>query len=270
MIAMLAYPLLYLIDLSVSQATMLRPPMAFVGWMNFSRVISDADFRQALAQTAIWTVSSVFLTVFLGFVSALLLNEKFPGRSILRVLILLPWIFPYVAAAIQWRFLLTQPFGHIDYWLHSIGLLEGGMGALGDSTTAMLTAIIVNSWKHFPFIMLMLLAGLQAIPDEIHDAARVDGATYMQRLRLIILPMLRPVLMISLLVFIIWSLNAFSIVFLLTDGGPGKSTEIVPLYIYRLSFVNFEFGLSSAASLILFSIGLVFALLYVRTMKETL
>ena len=268
LLAMVLYPVIYLADLSVRKAFMLRAPMTFVGSANFEKVLSSADFLQSLTHTAIWTASSVVLTALLGLASALLLHERFPGRGIMRVLILLPWVFPYVAAAIMWRFLLTQPFGHFDAWLHAAGLIEAGVGVLGSSDTAMMSAVLVNCWKHFPFIMLMLLAGLQAIPEELDAAARVDGASWWQRLWFITLPMLRPVLFSSLLIFVIWSLNAFSIVFLLTDGGPGKATEIVPLYIYRLSFVGFEFGLAAAASALLFVIGLILAFMYVRRMRE--
>lgn len=270
LLAMVLYPVVYLADLSVRRAAMLRPPMKYIGSLNFERVLASSDFIAALLQTVIWTAGSVALTGMLGLVSALLLHEKFVGRGILRVLILLPWVFPYVAAAIMWRFLLTRPFGHFDAWLQSAGLVEQGVGALGSSSSAMLAAVVVNVWKHFPFIMLMILAGLQAIPQELEDAARIDGANYRQRLLYITLPMLRPVLFSSLLIFVIWSLNAFSIVFLLTDGGPGKATEIVPLYIYRLSFVSFEFGQAAAASAILFVIGMVMAMFYVRRMRETL
>lgn len=270
LLAMVLYPIMYLADLSVRKATMLRPPMPYIGSANFERVLSSSDFLQALWQTSIWTFASVVITGVLGLVSALLLHEKFRGRGLMRMLILLPWVFPYVAAAIMWRFLLTQPFGYFDAWLHAAGLIEPGIGALGSSGTAMVSAIVVNSWKHFPFIMLMLLAGLQAIPEDLDAAARVDGASWFQRLAYITIPMLRPVMFSSLLIFVIWSLNAFSIIFLLTDGGPGKATEIVPLHIYRLSFVSFEFGTAAAASAVLFMLGLVLASVYVRRMKEDL
>jgi len=129
---------------------------------------------------------------------------------------------------------------------------------------------LVNAWKHFPFLMLMLLSGLQGIPQEMYDASKVDGANYLQRLRWIILPMLKPILLVSLLIFIIWSINAFSIVYLLTGGGPGSATEIITLYIYRISFIGLDFGYASAASIILFAIGLLFSLIYVSRMKEVL
>lgn len=270
LLAMVLYPVIYLADLSVRKAYMLRAPMAYIGGTNFEKVLASQDFAQALLQTTVWTASSLVLTALLGLASALLLHERFPGRGIMRVLILLPWVFPYVAAAIMWRFLLTQPFGHFDAWLHAIGLIDAGAGVLGSSDTAMMSAVLVNCWKHFPFIMLMLLAGLQAIPEELDAAARIDGASWWQRLWFITLPMLKPVMYSSLLIFVIWSLNAFSIVFLLTDGGPGKATEILPLYIYRLSFVGFEFGLAAAASALLFVAGLVLAFLYVRRLREAI
>ena len=197
-------------------------------------------------------------------------NEKFKGSAYFQGIVLLPWIFPYVAAAIMWKFLLTYPFGHFNALLTNLGLLEGGRGALDSSDTAMIFAVLVNAWKHFPFIMLMLLSSLKGIPQEIYDAAKVDGATYIQQTRYITLPILRPILSISLLIFTIWSLNAFSIVYLLTGGGPGNATEIITLLIYRMSFIGFDFGLAAAASMILFGIGFCFSLMYVYRMREVL
>jgi multiple sugar transport system permease protein len=266
----MVYPISYLIDLSLRKAAFLRPPMPFVGLKNFQAVLSSDQFWNSIYNTFTWTAGSLILTVSLGLVAALVLNEKFKGRGAFQVVLLLPWIFPYVAAAIMWRFLLSYPFGHFSAYLTNLGLLSGGRGPLDSSNTAMIFAVLVNSWKHFPFIMLMLLSGLQGIPQGIYDAAKVDGATYFQRVRYVTLPMLRPILLVSLLIFTIWSLNAFSIVFLLTGGGPGKATEIITLLIYRMSFIGFDFGVASAASLILFGIGFCFSLVYIYRMREAL
>jgi multiple sugar transport system permease protein len=267
---LMIYPLYYLVDLSLRKASFLRPPMAFIGLKNFEAVLSSPQFLTSLYNTFIWTAGSLVLTTLLGLVAALLFNEKFKGCHFFRVVMLLPWIFPYVAAAIMWRFLLTHPFGHFHALLANLGLLQEGKGALTSSEFAMIFAILVNSWKHFPFIMLMLLSGLQGIPPALYDAAKVDGAHYHQVLRYVILPMLKPILMVSILIFVIWSINAFSIVFLLTGGGPGDATDIITLYIYRLSFIGFDFGKGAAASLILFGIGLIFSSIYAQRMKEVI
>lgn len=265
--SMMVYPLVYLIDLSVRKASFLRPPMPYVGAANYVAVLTSGEFLNSLWQTLTWTAGSAVLTAALGLVCALLFNERFPGRTVCRVVVLLPWIFPYVAAAIMWRFLLTHPFGHFNAWLSDLGLLRGDAGALGSSDTAMIFAILLNVWKHFPFMMLMLLSGLQGIPREVYEASTVDGAGYLQQVRYVILPMLMPVFLVSVLIFIIWSLNAFSIVYLLTGGGPGEATEIITLFIYRLSFIGFEFGLAAAASLVLFAMGLAVGLAYVSRLR---
>ena len=270
LLIVMVYPLIYLVDLSFRKARLLRPPMSYIGLDNFRAVFTSEQFLNSLYNTLTWTAGSLVLTAILGLAAALLFNEKFKGRGFFRVIVLLPWIFPYVAAAIMWRFLLTHPFGHFNAWLETLGLFRGNEGALGSSDTAMIFAIIVNAWKHFPFIMLMLLSGLQGIPQELFDAAEVDGAGYLQRLRYVIIPMLRPILFVSLLIFIIWSINAFSIVYLLTGGGPGDATEIITLLIYRLSFIGFDFGLAAATSIILFGIGFIFSLVYVYRMRDVL
>jgi multiple sugar transport system permease protein len=264
------YPMIYLLNLSVRKASFLRPPMPYNGLDNFMAVISSEQFLNSVYNTVTWTAGSLVLTGILGLITALIFNEDFKGRNFFRVIVLLPWIFPYVAAAIMWRFLLTHPFGHLNAWLSNLGIINGDAGVLGASDTAMIFAVLVNAWKHFPFIMLMLLSGLQGIPRELYDAAEVDGAGYFQQLMYVTLPMLRPVLFISLLIFIIWSINAFSIVYLLTGGGPGEATEIITLFIYRLSFIGFDFGLAAAASIILFGIGLAFSIAYVYNMREEL
>ena len=270
LLLMMVYPLIYLTDLSFRKALLLRPPMPYIGLDNFRAVISSDQFLNSLYNTFTWTAGSLVLTGILGLAAALLFNEKFKGCGFFRVIVLLPWIFPYVAAAIMWRFLLTHPFGHFHAWLETAGLIGGAEGALGSSETAIIFAIIVNAWKHFPFIMLMLLSGLQGIPQDLYDAAKVDGAGYFQQLRYVILPMLRPILFVSLLIFIIWSINAFSIVYLLTGGGPGDATEIITLLIYRLSFIGFDFGVASALSIILFGIGFIFSVVYAYRMREVL
>ncbi|MGD0625458.1 MAG: sugar ABC transporter permease [Thermodesulfobacteriota bacterium] len=270
LLSIMVYPLIYLIDLSLRKARYLKPPMPYIGWENFQAVLTSNEFLNSLYNTFTWTAGSLALTALLGLVAALLFNEKFKGGNFFRVVILLPWIFPYVAAAIMWRFLLTHPFGHFNAWLTGAGFIHGHLGALGSSDTAMIFAVLVNAWKHFPFIMLMLLSGLQGIPQELYDASKVDGASYLQQMRWVVLPMLRPILFVSLLIFIIWSINAFSIVYLLTGGGPGSATEIITLYIYRLSFIGLDFGLASAASIILFAVGLIFSLIYVYRMREVL
>ena len=270
LLSIMIYPMIYLLNLSVRKASFLKPPMPFNGLDNFLAVIASDQFLNSVYNTLTWTAGSLVLTGILGLITALVFNEDFKGRNFFRVIVLFPWIFPYVAAAIMWRFLLTHPFGHFNAWLSNLGLISGDAGVLGSSGSAMIFAVLVNAWKHFPFIMLMLLSGLQGIPNELYDAAKVDGAGYLQQLRYVTLPMLRPVLFISLLIFIIWSINAFSIVYLLTGGGPGDATEIITLFIYRLSFIGFDFGLAAAASIILFGIGLAFSIAYVYTMREEL
>ena len=270
LLSIMIYPMIYLLNLSVRKASFLKPPMPFNGLDNFLAVIASDQFLNSVYNTLTWTAGSLVLTGILGLITALVFNEDFKGRNFFRVIVLFPWIFPYVAAAIMWRFLLTHPFGHFNAWLSNLGLISGDAGVLGSSGSAMIFAVLVNAWKHFPFIMLMLLSGLQGIPKELYDAAKVDGAGYIQQLRYVTLPMLRPVLFISLLIFIIWSINAFSIVSLLTGGGPGDATEIITLFIYRLSFIGFDFGLAAAASIILFGIGLAFSIAYVYTMREEL
>jgi ABC-type sugar transport system permease subunit len=211
----------------------------------------------------------VLVTFPLGLFVALALNEKFRFRAPLRLTVVLPWIIPYVSAAVMWRFLLLYPFGHFDFALRSLGIVHGGSGVLTSSPAAMIGVIAASVWRFYPFVMTMLLAGLQGVPLELYDAAKVDGAGPYRRFVHITLPQMLPTIMVVLLILTTWSMNAFSIIYLMTGGGPSFDTEIYSLYIYRKMFSQYQFGESAAASVILFLLGLIVSVTYVQWVKKT-
>ncbi len=261
LIVLVMYPLMYTVYLSLSAGS------AFT-FANFLFVLSDPYSWNSLIQTGVYALFTVLVTFPLGLLSAVALNEKFRFRTGLRLGILLPWVIPYVSGAIIWRFLLLFPFGHFDYLLRYLGILTGDYGMLTSSPEAMVSVILVTVWRFYPFVMTMLLAGIQGISGELYDAAKVDGAGAFRRFVHVTIPELMPTMMVVLLIVVTWSMNAFSIIYLMTGGGPGLSTQIYSLYIYRTVFYQYQFQRGAAASILLFLIGVVFSLLYVQWVRK--
>lgn len=268
MALVIGYPLIYTFRLSVSDFQLGKADPAFNGVANFADVLADAPFRMAVQNTLIWTVLSVFFIVLLGLIAALLVNERLRGRAIVRSTLLIPWIIPGIVAAVLWKWLYHPNFGVLSDALVTNGIVAQGTNLLADPNRSLNAVIAVNVWKSFPFAMLMLLAGLQSVPEELYDAARVDGANGWQRLRAVTLPHLRPVLLVVALLLTIWNMNTFTYVYVLTGGGPIRLTEVVGLYIYQTAFTAFRFGQASAAAVIVFAISGCLTLAYLRVLRS--
>lgn len=268
-LVVVAYPILYEVYLSLFSRPYIGAQTSFYGLGNYIDTLRNPDFWDALKRMATWTTACVSLQFLLGFAAALLFNERFRGRSLFRALVLIPWILPAVMAAATWRWMYHGDFGIVNAMLMQLGILDARVNWLGDPSLAMWAVIAVNVWKMFPFVMLMLLAGLQAIPFERYEAAWVDGASILQTFRYITLPAMRAVSITTSLLLIIWSLNSFTFIYVMTQGGPLRATEVMSMYIYRIGFQNFRFELAAAGAIILFLIMVVFSALYLwRFYKE--
>lgn len=264
-----AYPLASLTWLSLHRVEPLRgPAQPFVGLENYTRLLADRELVGSLAQTLVWTVGSVVLQFALGLVAALILNESFRGRGIARALLLLPWAMPAIAGAFAWKWLYHAQYGLLNELLTGLGVVERGVNWLGGPATAMAAAIVTNTWRGFPFMMLMLLAAMQAIPRELYEAAAVDGASFGRQLRYVTLPLVRPVVFVVTLLAGIWTFNNFTYIYVLTGGGPAGRTEILITYVYRNGFEYFRFGYAAALSIVLFGLIVAFSALYVRLMAR--
>ena len=267
--AVIFYPLVYVAYLSFHDAAFLRPNMPFCGIQNYVEAFSKRGFWNAAINTTIWVIGTVTLAFLLGLIAALALNRRVKGISILRLLILMPWVIPVVASGVTWRLFLMTPFGIVDYVVRQLGLVTGKQGLLASPPpAALLTVMMVNIWRYYPFIMLTLLAGLQGIPRDLYDAAEIDGAGVWQKFRHVTIAQLMPVIMIVLVVLTIWNINAFTVIYVLTEGGPVFTTELFTLHIFRESFMHFEFGIGSANSIMLFIIGLILCSIYLYIMKR--
>lgn len=242
----LVYPLVSAVRLSFYNYSFLRSDVSFVGIENY-KVILTPVFWQVLSKSFIWTFGSIVAHFLLGMTTGLVFNVEFRGRGILRSLILVPWVVSGVAAAYIWRWMLNPMSGLVNEVLVRIGLSSVAGNWLG-ANRAMFSIILANSWKGFPLWMLMILAGLQNIPVVIREAAKVDGANALKQFLYITLPYLKKTLVVTAILDFIWTFNFFELVSILTGGGPGRATMIMPVYIYNMSFLRFSMSKACAIS----------------------
>jgi arabinogalactan oligomer/maltooligosaccharide transport system permease protein len=246
------------------------PSYQFVGLRNFIEILSgrEGDFYGRLIWTVEWTAACVFLHYTLGLGLAMLLNRPVRGRSIYRVLLILPWAVPTFVVAFAWRFMFNSQFGLFNAILTSIGMSP--VGWLESPTMAKISVIMVNTWLGVPFMMVALLGGLQAIPSDLYEAAEMDGASPWQRFRHVTLPGLANVSSTVILLGVIWTFNLFAIIYLVTGGGPGGATEILATFAYREAFQGIR-NYSGAATygILILSLLLVFASAYRRMLRRT-
>ena len=226
----------------------------------------NAEFWNALRNSIIWTVLSVIFGYLIGLILALLLNRNIRGRGLFRAILLIPWVIPSVVAAVQWKVMFAS-YGVINTLLQGVGIGEPILW-LGDPGIALFSVTIVNIWRDYPFMTVVLLAGLQTIPDELYEAAEIDGASAWQRFRNITMPLIAPITLISTTLLAIWSFNNFDLVFLITGGGPAGATEVLPTYVFLEAFrrLNPTYAASIATSMLL--ILLIFTILYMRSYKR--
>ncbi len=256
---LIAYPVFYTGLLSVT-----NDQGQFTGLQNFSDVLRPRVTTQALWNTLWWVVGSIFFQVVLGVAVAILLNQNFAGRALVRSITLIPWLIPGIVAATTWAWMFHTEFGIINYMLTSTGALDEPVGWLTRSNTVMPAMIAINVWKLFPFVAIMVLAGLQSIPQELYEAARMDGANYWEEVRHVMLPQIRPVITAVTLLLVIWALNAITIIYAITKGGPANRTVITPIQIFRLAFENVEFNQAAALSVMFFGVVMLIVLAYIK------
>ena len=247
---MMIYPIFQIFKFSVTDVQLPDFKGAFVGLKNFARVIHKAEFGDIAFHTLIWTIVSLALRFALGMGAALLVDSAPRGMKVVRILAMLPWIMPSIVAANIWRWIYSTDFGILNFSLRAIfpGVT---VDWLGSATLALGSVLFAFSWMGFPFVMLMLLAGLQGIPSEHKESARLEGANAFQIFRHITIPFLQPVILTIFALQLIDGINSFDLLFQLTAGGPGGTSEIFSLAIYRYAFSNFDFAGSSALAIIL-------------------
>lgn len=260
-----AYPVLQAFITSTYETAFLERVQQ-VGLANYRMFFGDAEGRQNLLFSGIFVFGSLALTLPLALGTAYLLNEPIRFRTLFRTVIILPWTISQVVTALLWQWLLNPQFGPAIYVLTLFGFAP--IDLLGSPTTAMATLILVNVWRTFPFAMVLILAALQTVPRTLHESALVDGASEWQRFRLITLPLIKPMLLITTVMLSLSYVNQVDLPFILTGGGPVGSTELLTLRLYREAFTFQKIGFGSAVAVVVFLVNIVLSLAYVRLLKS--
>src|SRR5699024_8670367 len=260
------YPIIYIFYLSMTSSE--SGVNEFVGLSTFADVIQGNHFLQIIKNTIIWTFGTVSIAFILGMILSLLLNQKFiKFKGFWTTVLLLSWITPGVVKAIVWKWLYSYDFGMLNHMLLSVGVINEPVSWLMNSNIALGSVMLVQIWETFPFAMLMIYAGLQAIPNDLFEVADLEGANKIQKFIYVILPSLKDVTFISLLILIIWSLNGFVLIWLLTEGGPAGSTQILALSIYD-DFRSFNITAASATAILQLGVSLIFATWYIKKLNK--
>ncbi len=237
---------------------------------NYIRLQQDKLFWESLWVTIVFVVGTVGLHLVIGLAVALALNTEPLGNWLFRIIAILPWTVPDVISGLVWRFMYDPTAGIINYFLDRLGMQNPYVEWLAAPHLALPSVIMADVWRGYPFVMLILLAGLQAIPKELYEAARVDGASVLQEFRHITIPGLARMFQIALALDIIWQFRRFGLVYNMTQGGPGNATDILPLAIYRQYFKYFNFEYASAMAVVLAAIMIVISIPYIRmSVKRT-
>ena len=271
-IGLVAVPLLFALKFSVTDATVtnLNGERGFIGLENFTGLLQDSLFRAALRNTLVYSLFTAIFTSLLGTTLAFILLASFRGKRIVRYLVLLPWTIPIALTIQAWKWMFHPQYSVLNWLgkhLHIINA-QYGIQWLGQPNQAMMSVIIVNVWRNFPFSAVILLAGLTSIPQDIIDAAKIDGAGWFTRYRKIIVPMIAPILFIGLLFNLVFNFTDLTIIYLLTQGGPGSATEVLASYAFKVGINSGQLGKGAAVTLFLFPIMLIFSIFFLRQLRK--
>lgn len=268
MVLVIGYPIVYTIWLSFHDTPIRTGIHVWNGVDNYSEILHDPKFWKTTKNTFIWTIGSTVGAFILGFCAALVLHKQFIGRGVLRAILLIPYVISAVAAAYVWKWMLHSDYGLVSGMLKEWGIIDENLVLLDSKDRVLGTVIVVNIWKEFSFVMIMMIAGLQTVPEQLLRAARVDGAGVWQQFTHITVPYLKNVILITTLLLFVANLNSFTLVFLMTGGGPANASQLWITQIYNIAFRSLGYGLASAYSVILFLVMLGAGWYYVRILTQ--
>ena len=267
LMVLLGYPFCLAVYISITDR-ILGMPGKFVGIGNYIKLLHDPLFHQTVLNSLIYTVATVSLKLLLGLVLAQLLNQEFRYRNVARGLILLPWIVPTSLSVLTWLWMFDSLFSIVNYLLLNVGIISRKINWLGDTFWAMVSVVIVNTWRGLPFFAISILAGLMTIPDALYEAADIDGARWHRKYWHITLPLLQPVIAVVVLFSTIWTFADFQIVYILIHGGPINATQIFSTMAFDIAMVAGRIGEGAAISLFLFPILLIVIILMLRYLRR--
>jgi multiple sugar transport system permease protein len=266
-LALIGFPLGMGVWYSLTDATVARDGR-FIGLKNFIDVLHDPTFVLALRNTAIIAVVATAAKITLSVALAFLLLGAFPGRSLLRTLFVLPWTIPIALSTIAWKWMFHSQFSVVNWVLLKAGLIDQGIQWLGTPVPAMIAVILVSTWRAVPFGAIVVMAGLTALPADVIDAARVDGASWWQRFERVIVPLIAPILFIALLFDLIFTLSELTVVFLLTSGGPVDQTQVLANYALQVGVSGSQLGEGAAIALFLLPVLIVLTIFALRAIAR--
>lgn len=259
-------PMLNSLWLSFQQHDLSRPQEnAFIWFRNYADLLQDPRYLNSLQATLKFSLFSVLIELVLGVAIAIVLNQEFRGRGFVRGLMILPWAMPSIVNAAMWKWIYNADYGALNALLSQLHLIDHYRVWLAEPTTAMFLLILANVWKETPFTVILILAALQTIPDDLYEASRVDGATEWQSFLGITLPLIMPVLMVAGLLQFIWGFQTFELISIVTGGGPFSSTEMTNLRVYATTFRSLRFGYGAAMAYLTSLIIFIPAVVYIRS-----
>lgn len=269
MTVLMLIPIVMVIIYSFKDNVIMNKNPVFTGITHYTEILSDSTFHQAIFNTLYFTVMSVVFHFILGLSFSMLLNTRVLKpitKSVFRVIYVLPWVFTATIIAILWR-LMLNPNGIVNYIVTSADLVSSKIEWLSSSQFALHALTYINIWSGYPFFMISLLAGLQGIPNELYEAATIDGANNFQSFRYVTIPKLKPIIVSMAMLDFIWTVQQFPLVWMTTGGGPIHSTEMLSTFTYKLAFSSYEFSKASASAVIVLIISMCMALFYVKYQK---
>ena len=259
------FPTIYLFWMSTQRWVVTNPPRRFAGFDNFARIFGREDFWQALGVTSIYLVLSTVLMIALALGLALALSGA--RRGLLRAIVVMPFVIPPVVAGFTWRFLLNGEIGFVGAYL--MPMIGFDVNLLAEPRAALVSVVIADVWSRFPFMFLIFLAALQAVPRDLYEAARMDGANPIHEFLFVTVPMLSGAIFVSLLFRLIDAINAFELIYVMTKGGPGRATQVMSLYGWKLTFQEYDFGTAAALGVIMLVIAMIAAMMMFRRYQRS-
>jgi multiple sugar transport system permease protein len=262
------YPVGYSIWLSLLEKHSFFPQQRFIGLENYIYLWSDPEFWSSFWLGLVYSFWTIVFQIILGVAAALILNETFIGRNLIRGIVLFPYMIPTIVAVILWKWLLNDMYGVVNYWLLAMGIVQEPISWLG-ADHIMLSTVVMSIWQFFPFVLLTILARLQTIPEKLYEAAKVDGASAFKRFIHITIPQIRGILFVVILLRSIWMFTKFDTVWLMGEGaGAGRSIRTLPVYAYMRTLTYYQAGLGAALAVIMFLILVICTIVYFRMFRE--
>ena len=262
------YPILHAVRMSFYQYLLTRPNVhPFVGLGNFINVVTSYYFKESIQITGIYTIATVIGVILYGLGVALLMNTKIRLSTPLKIVILLPWALPAVVSGLLWKWILNADFGILNGILYALGLIDNYIPFIADPTLAKISLIMAHIWKEGPLVAIFFLAGLQLIPDELYEAAKIDGGSGWKTFRHVTLPLLRPIFLVVIVYETMTAILTFDTIYVMTGGGPANSTALISWFAYAEIFKSLNLGNGIALAIIIALITLVLIILYLRVLR---